>query len=41
MNRTTEDKEMRAEYNFSAVVQEKHHIAYQQGTNVILLEPDF
>lgn len=32
--------EMRAEYDFSNAVQGKHHQAYAQGTNVVLLEPD-
>ena len=32
--------EMRAEYDFSNAVQGKHHQAYVQGTNVVLLEPD-
>lgn len=31
---------MRPEYDFSAGVRGKHHQAYQQGSNVILLEPD-
>lgn len=32
--------DMRAEYDFSDAVQGKHHRAYTQGTNVVLLEPD-
>jgi hypothetical protein len=32
--------EMRDEYDFSDAVQGKHHRAYSQGTNVILLDPD-
>lgn len=40
MNETTESDEMRPEYDFSGGVRGKHHAAYQQGTNVILLEPD-
>ena len=32
--------EMRGEYDFSKAVQGKHHRAYAQGTNVVLLEPD-
>lgn len=31
---------MRPEYDFSQVVQGKHRRAYQEGTNVVLLEPD-
>ena len=40
MNKTTEDKEMRAEYDFSVGVRGKPYRAYQQGTNVVLLEPE-
>jgi hypothetical protein len=40
MNETTESDEMRPEYDFSGGVRGNHHAAYQQGTNVILLEPD-
>ena len=40
MSKTTEDKEMRSEYDFSAGVRGKHYRAYQQGTNVVLLEPE-
>lgn len=32
--------DMRTEYDFSQSVQGKHHRAYQEGTNVVLLEPD-
>jgi hypothetical protein len=31
---------MRAEYDFSAAVLGKHYRAYNEGTNVVLLEPD-
>ena len=34
------DDDMRAEYDFSEAVQGKHHRAYQEGTNLVLLEPD-
>ena len=40
MNETIESDEMRPEYDFSGGVRGKHHAAYQQGTNVILLDPD-
>jgi len=40
MNETTESDEMRPEYDFSGGVRGKHYVAYQQGTNVILLDPD-
>lgn len=32
--------DMRTEYDFAEAVQGKHHRAYQDGTNVVLLEPD-
>jgi len=32
--------DMRSEYDFSNAVQGKHHRAYAQGTNVVLLDPD-
>jgi len=31
---------MRAEYDFSDAIQGKHHRAYKEGTNIVLLEPD-
>jgi len=31
---------MRPEYDFSGGVRGKHYKAYQQGTNVVFLEPD-
>ena len=31
---------MRPQYDFSKGVRGKHHKAYKQGTNVVLLEPD-
>lgn len=40
MSKTTEDNEMRPEYDFSGGVRGKHYRAYQQGTNVVFLEPD-
>ena len=40
MRKTTEDNEMRPEYDFSAGVRGKHYRAYQQGTNVVLFEPE-
>ena len=36
-----DDKDtLREEYDFSGGVRRKHHEAYRQGTNVVLLEPD-
>ena len=40
MKEATELDEMRPEYDFSGGVRGKHYTAYQQGTNVILLDPD-
>ncbi len=40
MSKTIKDNEMRAEYDFSTAVRGKHHRAYQQESNVVLLEPD-
>ena len=40
MSKTTESNEMRPEYDFSDGVRGKHYRAYQQGTNVVFLEPD-
>ena len=39
MNHNPTD-EMREEYDFSDGVRGKHHKAYAEGTNVIVLEPD-
>jgi hypothetical protein len=32
--------DMKPEYDFSAGVRGKHHRAYQEGTNLVLLDPD-
>lgn len=40
MNMVEETDTMRSQYDFSKGVRGKHHKAYQQGTNVVLLEPD-
>jgi hypothetical protein len=37
---SSETDTMRAEYDFSGGIRGKHHEAYLEGTNVILLEPD-
>ncbi len=34
------DEEMRPEYDFSGGIRGKYHEAYQQSTNVIVLDPD-
>ncbi len=40
MGHGTELDDMRPEYDFSGGVRGKHHRAYREGTNVVLLEPD-
>jgi hypothetical protein len=40
MSQKDEQDTMREEYNFSDGVRGKHHEAYSQGTNLVLLEPD-
>jgi hypothetical protein len=40
MSQTPENDDMRPEYDFSEGVRGKHHRAYREGTNVVLLEPD-
>ena len=40
MNDTTENDELREDYDFSGGVRGKHHQAYRHGTNLVLLEPD-
>ncbi len=40
MSKTTESDDMKPEYDFSGGVRGKHYRAYQQGTNVVLLDPD-
>jgi hypothetical protein len=38
--KTRNDDDMRPEYDFSGGVRGKHHEAYRQGTNVVLLDED-
>lgn len=40
MKKTPETNELRPEYDFSSAVRGKHYKAYQEGTNVVLLDPD-
>ena len=40
MNQKADINDMRPEYDFSGGVRGKHHKAYQEGTNVVLLEPE-
>jgi hypothetical protein len=40
MSKTSEDNDMRPEYDFSKGVRGKHYRAYQEGSNVVFLEPD-
>lgn len=39
MSSTTDD-DMRPEYDFSGGVRGKHHRAYREGNNLVLLDPD-
>ncbi len=39
MNKIKES-DMQPEYDFSKGVRGKHYHAYQEGTNIVLLEPD-
>ena len=40
MNQKTDTDDMRSEYDFSGGVRGKHHRAYREDTNVVLLEPE-
>ncbi len=40
MSQDGEQDVTRTEYDFSSGVRGKHHDAYRQGTNLVLLEPD-
>ena len=40
MGQDNEQDVMRTEDNFSSGSRGKHHEAYRQGTNLVLLEPD-
>ncbi len=40
MSKATEKDEMRSEYDFSGGVRGRHYQNYQQGTNIVFLEPD-
>jgi hypothetical protein len=40
MSKNSEDNDMRPEYDFSKGVRGKHYRAYQEGSNVVFLEPD-
>ena len=40
MKQESEQVPLRSEYDFSSGVRGKHHEAYRQGSNVILLDPD-
>jgi hypothetical protein len=39
-NATSDQDDLRNEYDFSGGVRGKHHEAYRRGTNVVLLDPD-
>ena len=40
MNQKADTDDMRPEYDFSGGVRGKHHKAYREDTNVVLLEPE-
>ncbi len=40
MNQKPEKDDMRPEYDFSGGIRGKHHKAYREGTNIVLLEPE-
>jgi hypothetical protein len=40
MSKPHEKEEMRPEYDFSGGIRGKHYRAYQQGVNVVFLEPE-
>ena len=40
MNQKADTNDMRPEYDFSGGARGKHHKAYQENTNVVLLEPE-
>jgi hypothetical protein len=40
MNQKADTNDMRPEYDFSGGVRGKHHKAYREDTNVVLLEPE-
>jgi hypothetical protein len=40
MSKNDKTEEMRSEYDFSTGQRGKHSKAYQQGANVVILEPD-
>ncbi len=40
MNQPNEQDTMREEYDFSDGVRGKHHKAFHQGTNLVLLDPE-
>jgi hypothetical protein len=40
MSQEPEDDDLEPEYDFSGAVRGKYYQRYQQGTNVVLLDPD-
>ena len=40
MSKIPKTDELRPEYDFSGAVRGKHYKAYQEGTNIVLLDPD-
>ena len=40
MSQAPEDDDLEAEYDFSGAARGKYYQRYQEGTNVVLLDPD-
>jgi hypothetical protein len=40
MSQKPEDDDLEPEYDFSGAVRGKYYDRYQQGTNIVLLDPD-
>jgi hypothetical protein len=40
MSQNTKTPDLRPEYDFSGAVRGKHYVAYNEGTNIVFLEPD-
>ncbi len=40
MSKTIKTDDLRPEYDFSDGIRGKHHRAYKEGTNLVLLDPD-
>lgn len=40
MSKTIDSEDLRPEYDFSSGARGKHHDAYEEGTNLVLLDAD-